>query len=163
MKKDKYYLLYENNKFKGFTDNKKLKNKFLDIRNDQNNYECISIKKDKVKDIHNFYDDCELISHNGYDYRYPIFEYEWDIFEPIIREQTLCFDEGLRDLLFRLSYLKLDKEEALFLRRIIMELIETIEVVINTDHDVILDEVFDMEKYFKYLNRGSIYPKKKTD
>lgn len=159
--KGKYYLFYENGNFKGFTDDKKLRDRFLKIRG--NGYKTISIPKKRIENFEEKYESCRLTSHNGFDFRYPIFEYEWDVFEPIIREQALSFDESLRDLLFRISYMKLEEDEIKFLKQIILELIETIEIVVNTDHDVILDEVLDMEKYLRYLNRESIYPNLNSD
>ena len=151
----KYYIIYKDNHFIGYSTNKKLVNNFLNSRKDDYHVEIID-EKDISNDIKNSstFFNCELFEYINYhtDNDTVLFEYEArDMEENIINDMQLL-QELIVVVMNNLKYIKLSKDEEKLIKYVFYTLFEDLNSITDND-EVIFDELINIKKYFyeRYL------------
>ena len=151
----KYFVIYENSKFIGFTDDKELLDIFINTRKGE--YEYIKIKEKDlpqyIKSMSIFHD-YMLIKYISYYSNNSVvfFNYEAFSMEYSMSEDCIVLETLLRNILKYSKYLKLTEDEYQIIQISFRKLITDLECVTN-GHEVIYDEIIDIDKYFnnRYL------------
>jgi len=150
-----YFIIYNKDKFLGYTTNKKLLNNFLNNR--KGKYHVNRIKDtDLPEDIKNssiFYE-YELNEYIDYSTTNDtvLFNYERDEMERMITEDAHALNSLLSNILDNLKYFKLSNAEKKIITCSFKKVINDLEYIID-GHEVIFDEIINIRKYFykRYL------------
>jgi hypothetical protein len=151
----KYYIIYKDSGFIGYTTNKVLVNNFLKTRKGNYHVEKID-EKDISNDIKNSstFFNCELFEYINYhtDNDTVLFEYEArDMEENIIKDMQLL-QELIVVVMNNLKYIQLSKDEEKLIKYVFYTLFEDLDTITNSD-EVIFYELINIKKYFyeRYL------------
>lgn len=149
----KYFIIYKDNKFIGYTDNKKMLRQFLKIRNDK--YKIIKMYDDeiasKIKTSDTF-ESYALSYYQGYELttELPIFIYEFPKFEALIREHLITTVALIDAIRKQLEYFKSDDLEK-FDSSLKSVYDMCYEFITYSCHEPVYDELLDVLGIFKYL------------
>lgn len=149
----KYFIIYKDDKFIGYTDNKVVLKRFLEVRSSK--YKVVKMHKDEIplRIINNdSFESYALAYYNGYKLidELPLFIYEFSKFESLIREELLTSSIVIKNLIRDIDYIKTDD---LYAFKKALEKISDIyhDLITYSYHEPIYDEVFDVFKFFKVV------------
>ena len=144
------YIIYNKNRFVGYTEDKLMLENFMKYRKGKYSYK--KVKKTKIpKRILNS-KDFEIYSLDYYvGYRIttelPLFLYEFEPLEDSLHRDIFTLSESLYSFLLIMKYLRFTKEEERIIKISLEYLIQVIENV-SLGHEPIFDEVIDLVQYF---------------
>lgn len=152
----KYYIIYKNDKFVGFTTSFEMLQTFLKSRKHKK-YMVRIMKEDNIdKDVldSDKLSDYELSYYNGYSItnELPVFEYEREMLEEELYNYLCDSFATIEFFIKKLKYIKFDSEEdenevKLFLNSILQEIFSIFEQA-----EPVYDEVVDVTRFFmKYI------------
>lgn len=146
---NKYYAIYNKERFIGYTDNKKFLKLFL--KNRKGKYNVKIFEEDEIPEsiLNSFTFHSYLLTFfQGYHltYELPVFEYEYIELENHIRDDLAILYNALENLLKLIDFIKVDNKQNM--REKINHIIVQIAEVISSDHEVVYDELVDVVKYF---------------
>lgn len=157
----KYYLIYKNKNFLGYTTDKKLLDNFINHR--KGKYKIHKVPEDEIPDdikksFH--FTNFELIEYINY---YTIndtvlFNYEAIDMEDMILKDSLYLQQLSEFIIDNIKYFKLKKENEKLIKYSLKYLIDTLDCITDSN-EVIFDEIINIKKYFyeRYLvNRKDI-------
>ena len=153
------YIIYRDNKFVGYTDDKMMMKVFMNNRRD-GTYKFKKIKKSKIpKKIRESrrFEDYSMEYYNGYriSTELPLFLYEFEDLNSDLSNDLLALTESLHSISEAVKYLKLSKNEKEIIKKSMNYINELIDCCTFT-HEPVFDEVIDV---IKYVNK----PVKDTD
>ena len=152
----KYYIIYRNNKFVGFTTSFEMLQIFLKSRKHKKYMVRIMKENNIDKDILNSekLSDYELSYYNGYSitYELPVIEYEREMLDEELYNYLCDVYATIEYFIKKLKYIRFDSEEdetevKLFLNSILQEIFSIFEQA-----EPAYDEVVDVTRFFmKYI------------
>ena len=149
----KYFIIYRSGKFIGYTDNKKILKRFLQIRDSK--YTIVKMHADDISErikISDVFESYSLAYYEGYKLttELPLFIYEFSKFESLIREELITTTAIINSVLRDINYIKYDKLDEF--KNALSEINNLYtELITYSYHEPIYDENFDVFKFFKYL------------
>lgn len=151
----KYYIIYKDDHFLGYTTNKKLLNNFLDNREGKYHVEKIKEEEipDKIKNSFNF-TNYELTEYTNYytDNDTVLFNYEYTDVEECMIKDSLALQYLLSVLIKDIDYLKITDEERKIIQYSFYRIIDDLNAITDSN-EIIFDEIINIRKYFyeRYL------------
>ena len=149
----KYYIIYKNKHFIGYTQNKNLLDRFLKSRKGKYTVKEMDESEisEEVKNSFNF-SNCELTEYTDYytDNDTVLFNYESLNMEDCIIKDCLFLHHLLEGLLNDIKYFKLSDEESKIIRYSLYKLIDDIKCITESN-EIIFDEIINIHKYFYEL------------
>ena len=144
------YIIYNKNRFVGYTEDKLMLENFM--KNRKGKYSYKKVKKSKIPKRILDSKDFEIYSLEYYvGYRLttelPLFLYEFEPLEDSLYRDIFTLSESLYSFLIIMEYLKFSKEEKRIIKMSLEYIIQMIENV-SIGHEPIFDEVIDLVQYF---------------
>lgn len=147
----KYYLIYKNDEFIGYADDKEILKTFLSVR--KNKYTIRKIKSKELPEkirLSMQFENKALAYYQGYNLtnELPIFIYEFSKFDSLIREELITILAVVDTVRRNIDYLRTKKCDDLKL--ILDNISQTYgEFIVGIEHEPIYDEVFNVLEFFK--------------
>lgn len=150
----KFYCIYKDDKFIGYSEEKTVIKQFLSIRN-KDKYVIKKIKSDEIPDdiiSSASFESYALAYYQGYKltYELPIFIYEITKFDSLIREHLITIVAITNSIQHNLEYIKTDKCDTF--KDVLQNISDVVgEFISGIDHEPVYDEIFDVLAFFRIV------------
>lgn len=150
----KEYLIYHDNKFIGHCSDKDMLDKFITTRNCK--YDIVKTKINKIPNTIKetvYFENTQLVYYEGYSVYtdFPLFIYEQQYIENELYYECCAFKQSVGKVLNKLKYLQLKHDEIILIIKSLVEAVRLIEDVSDSNHEIIYDDIFKIDKYMRYL------------